>query len=84
MTSTKTRTTGPFTITVKLPNGWKKYRDATVSDTATACPSGKQYYRTKQSAKGAASRLGRRFGRAFRTYRCPHCPQWHLTTVKKD
>lgn len=40
----------------------------------------KKKYRTQLQALSVALRHSRKFGTAFRPYRCPGCGFWHLTT----
>lgn len=41
---------------------------------------GKRRYRSQGQAKRAAAEFSERYLATYRTYSCPHCRGWHLTT----
>ncbi len=42
---------------------------------------GKVLFKSKSRAKHAASVILKNHGTKRRAYRCPHCKQWHLTSM---
>lgn len=48
----------------------------------TSCPSGKKPYSTKAEARRAVHSL-RKAGKPQRHYRCEHCGDYHLTSMRK-
>lgn len=48
-----------------------------------SCPSGKVTYRDEDTAKRMATVLGDlKFGTPMRSYRCPHCGNFHTTSKR--
>jgi len=48
------------------------------------CPSRKKRYFTEVDAVAAVARILRGMGKTQKPYQCPHCDNWHLTTVRKS
>lgn len=48
------------------------------------CPSGKVGHPSRASARRSATAVGNKRTHARpRTYQCPHCHQWHLTSGRR-